>query len=110
MMVVGEGGTSEALVDDELLRWRLKFLNAPEALLVGDSVVVIAVMLSDLAVEGGVVGVVAIVHKLLLRVLSAFEDADEEPLVLELIFRSLLKAPILEMGGLEASKNGTCDS
>lgn len=111
MTVVGEGGTVDAQVDDEeLLIWRLKFRKAPKDFWGGVIVLVIVGMLSDLAVEGGVVGQVVIVHILLLLVLLSLEDADDEPLVLELSFLSLLKAPILEMGGLDASNRGICDS
>ena len=104
--VVGELGASEALLIEEWVRWRLKFRNELNDLLVGDRVVVIVVILFDLAVVGEVVGLVAIVHMLLLRVLLPFEDAEDEPLVLVLIFRSLLKAPVLEIGGLDARLRG----
>ena len=67
-------------------------------------------MLSDLAVEGGVIGLVATVHTLLFLVLLLFDDPDEEPLVLVLNLRSLLKAPMLESGGLDARVKGTCES
>ena len=108
MMVVGEGGMLDAQMDDdERVKRRLKFRKVPEDLPGGEIVVVIVAMLVDLAVEGGVVGVVAIVHRLLLLVLPPFEDADDEPLVLELIFLSLPKAPMLDIGGLEAIVNGS---
>ena len=62
-------------------------------------------------VNGDMTGVGTVVHTLLLLVLVELEP--DELLVLELILRSLLKAPILETGGLEEFVVGNfdcCDS
>ena len=77
---------------------------------VGEMVVVIVVMLFDLPGDCGVIGLelVATVDMLLLLVLPP-EDPVDELLPLELIFRNLLKAPILETGGLEASDRCACE-
>ncbi|KAI7254469.1 hypothetical protein KC335_g14416 [Hortaea werneckii] len=78
-------------------------------------IVVVKLFERPLAMERGeVAGLVgAVWHKLLLRVLLPVEGSVEEPLVLELIFRSLLKAEMLLTGGLEGTTIGafdTCDS
>ena len=68
------------------------------------------VMLFDLPVDGVGGGPVDAVHTLLLLVL---EELVEEPVVLLLIFLSLLNAPLLEIGGLEVTLVGglaCCDS
>ena len=72
----------------------------------GDLEEKMVVMLLDLPADGGVRGVVVMVHTLLLRVLLPVDDEVEELLVLELIFLSLLNAPMLLMGGLEATTMG----
>lgn len=69
-------------------------------------VVAIVVMLLDRSAEEGVIGVVATVHRLLLRILLPADELPDELLVLELSFLILLKAPILETGGLEANIEG----
>lgn len=75
-------------------------------------VVVIVVILFDLSVDGGVIGLVAMVQRLLLRVLLPAEELPDELLVPELSFLNLLNAPMLEVGGLEANIAGddNCDS
>ena len=65
----------------------------------------IVVMLSDRLIGFGEAGLVGAVHQLLLLEVLPLED-PEEPLVLELSLRSLLKAPRLEIGGLEVRENG----
>ena len=76
----------------------------------GEIVVVIVVKLFGLPVDGGVIGLVSTVHKELFLVLLPVEDVVDELLVLELILRNLLKAPLLEMGGLVTNDKGVWDS
>ena len=69
----------------------------------------IVVMLSDRLIVLGEAGLVGAVYQLLLLDVLPLED-PEEPLVLELSLRSLLKAPRLEIGGLEVREKGACAS
>ena len=69
-------------------------------------IVVTVDMLSGLSMEEGVSGVVELVHRLLLRVLFPVEELSDELLAPELSFLNLLNAPMLEIGGLDASTVG----
>jgi hypothetical protein len=64
-------------------------------------------MLFDLPVKGVGGEPVDSVEKLLLLVLLPVEELVEEPVVLLLLFRSLLNAPRLEIGGLELTLAGS---
>jgi len=86
---------------------RLKLRKLPDNVKGGDVGLEI-VRLFGLSLGDGDVGLVAIVQKLLFLELP-LEDA-EELLVLELIFRSRLKAPALLIGGLEAIDGGGSDN
>lgn len=90
--------------------WRLKFRKLPEDFGTGEAAGVNVVKLFDLPVGGGVIGLVFAVQKLLFLELLPFEEDVDEPLVLVLIFRNLLNAPRLDIGGLEAKDNGACDT
>ena len=108
--LVGVDGASEPVEKELRARCRLKFLKLPDALRTGDIVDVTVVKLSDLEAESGVPGVVVTVQTLLLRVLLPADEASEELLPLELSFRSLLKAPLLEIGGLDENEDlASCD-
>lgn len=111
-MAVGEVEAVEALVMEECVRWRLKLRVPVGDLGEGEMLAAMVVMLSE-RVGGGEVGepgLVCAVHQLLFLVLLLLDDSVEEPLVLELSLRSLLNAPLLEIGGLEASAKGACAS
>ena len=84
----------------------------PGDLWIGEMVVVIVDMLFVLSVKEGVVGLVATVHRLLLRILLPAEELPDELLALELNFLNLLNAPRLDIGGGEANieSDDNCDS
>jgi hypothetical protein len=71
-------------------------------ILVASELVTLFVLVGD----SGVSGLLGAVHMLLVRVLSPFVEVPEELEVLELSFRNLLKAPILDIGGLDAVETG----
>ena len=75
----------------------------------GEMLAAIVLMLSVRLIVLGEAGLVGAVYQLLLLEVLPLED-PEEPLVLELSLRSLLKAPRLETGGLEAREKGACAS
>lgn len=115
---VGEGGGASLVVvlqkdwRESRTMWRLKFRKPWGSFVGGEVVKLLSVRLSERSLGEGEVGLVAGVQKLLFLVLPLFEEA-EELLVLELIFRRRLKAPILLMGGLDAIEGGgseSCDS
>jgi hypothetical protein len=112
MTVVGDEGTvrSDAAIEfrDECGRWRLKFRKLFNDFGGDDKVVVIVLMLLTRPGDCGVRGVVGTVHMLFVRVLLPLEDPPEELLVLELNLRILLKALMLDIGGLDGITSGCC--
>lgn len=108
MIVVGAVEAVDALVMEEWARWRLKLRTLVADFGEDEMLAATVLILSDLAGEVGEQGLVCAVQQLLLRVLLLLDESLDEPLVLELSFRSLLKAPLLEIGGLEGSANGAC--
>ena len=101
---VGDRGASEADTRSWCVRWRLK-LRKLGGFVVGETVVFSVLILLGRSSQGGVMGVLTMVQRLLARVLLPADEPEDE-LLLELSFRSLLNGPLLDTGGLEFCSSG----